>query len=276
MDTLKNAFVVWSRMSELLRTTAEFRDWMDRCDETIRHIVAYQRGERVPVWEKQRMVSLLARTKTLRAIVRGRLSRVGCGLAARATAPKVVWEELETAFEKRLLTGAVINVGAVDPRTFFQNARRTVISRVTNAITEHRSVSVNTVLNAEFMLRDETDVKSFATRNQVLFMSSNVREWYAKQVVAPTLIAMEEFQERESGWTLRAVQNLLINVNKHNPLRAGCDVPLPRADATKRAVVNVQCNENTCFLWSVVASLFPATTHGERITSFKKIPQGIT
>ena len=175
---------------------------------------------------------------------------------------------METAFEKRLLTGAVINVGAVDPRKFFENARRTVISRVTNAITEHRSVSVNTVLNAEFMLRDDTDVKSFATRNQVLFMSSNVREWYAKQVVAPTLIAMEEFQERESGWTLRAVQNLLININKHNPLRAGCDVSLPRVVMVKRAVVNVRCNDNTCFLWSVVASLFPATTHGERISSY--------
>ena len=268
METFKNAFAVLSRMSELLRTTAEFRDWMDRCDETIRHIVAYQRGERVPVWEKQRMVSLLARTQTLRAIVRGRLSRLGCGHVARATSPKVLWEELETAFERRLLTGAVINVGAVDPRKFFENARRTVISRVTNAITEQRSVSVNTVLNAEFMLRDDTDVKSFATHNRVLLMSSNVREWFAKQVVAPTLIALEEFQERESGWTLRTVQNLLINVKKHNPLRAGCDVPLRRVVLAKKAVVNVQCNDNTCFLWSVVASLFPATAHGDRIASY--------
>ena len=124
METFRNAFVALSRMSELLSTIAEFRDWMDRCDETIRHIVAYQRGERVPLWEKQRMVSLLARTQTMRAIVRGRLSRVGCGHAARATSPKVVWEEVETAFERRLLTGAVINVGAVDPRKFFENARR--------------------------------------------------------------------------------------------------------------------------------------------------------
>lgn len=123
METSKNAFVALSRMSELLRTTAEFRDWMDRCDEIIRHIVAYHRGEHVPVWEKQRMVSLLARRKTLPARVRGRLSRVGCGHAARATSPMVVWEELETAFEKRLLIGAVINVGAIDSRTFFQNAR---------------------------------------------------------------------------------------------------------------------------------------------------------
>ena len=42
MEVFKGAFGVLSRMAELLSTTAEFRDWMDRCDETIRHIVSYQ------------------------------------------------------------------------------------------------------------------------------------------------------------------------------------------------------------------------------------------
>ena len=144
---------------------------------------------------KQRWTSLIARMKTLRAIVRGRFSRTGSGFSARSTAPTVVWEDVETAFKSRILIGAVINVGHVDPRRFFQGARRTVISRVTDAIVKHTSVTVNTVLNAEFAIRDETDVKSSGTRNQVLFVTSSLREWYAKQVVAPTLAAMEEFQE---------------------------------------------------------------------------------
>ena len=106
---------------------------------------------------------------------------IACDSARSAIARwVVVREEIETVFEKRLLTGAVINVGAAYARRLFHKARRTVVSRVTNTITEHRSVSVNTVRNTEFMLWDETDVKSFATRNQVLFMSSNVREWYVE------------------------------------------------------------------------------------------------
>ena len=66
-------------------------------------------------------------------------------------------------------------------------------------------------------------------------------------MVALTLIVMEQFQERKSGWTLRAVRNMLININKHNSLRAGCDMPLPRVVVTKKAVVNVQCKEDTFF-----------------------------
>ena len=103
------------------------------------------------------------------------------------------------------------------------------LSRVTDAIRKHSGVAVNAVLNAEFMLNTNTDMKSFGTRNRVLFWTSNVREWYSQCVVAPTLVAIEEFQDRDSGWTLKAVLNILVNINKHNPLRTGCDVPLPRA-----------------------------------------------
>ena len=56
---------------------------------------------------------------------------------------------------------------------FLEGARRTMISRVTDAITEHKSVSVNTNLNAEFMLGENIDMKSFGTRNRVLFETSS-------------------------------------------------------------------------------------------------------
>ena len=143
-----------------------------------------------------------------------------------------------------------------------------MISRVTDAITKHKSVSVNTNLNAEFMLGENTDMKSFGTRNRVLFETSSVCEWYSKHVVAPTLVAIEEFQDRDSEWTLRAVLNILLNINKHNPLRAGCYIPLPHAVVLKKAVVNVKSGDNACFLWAVVASLHPAATHGDRYTSY--------
>ena len=264
MDTYR----VLSRMSKLLRSIAEFRDWIDHCNTCLQLIVEYQRSGGVSVAAKQRLVSLIARIKTLRVIVREKFSRVGCGVSARSTAPKVVWEDVESAFIGRISTGAVINVGHVDPRRFLEGARRTVISRVTDAITKHKSVAVNTNLNAEFMLGENTDMKSFGTRNRVLLMTSNVREWYSKHVVAPTLVMLEEFQDRDSGWTLRAVLNILVNINKHNPLRAGCDIPLPRDVVLKKAVVNVKSGDNACFLWSVVASLYPAATNVSRISSY--------
>ena len=261
MDT----YGVLSRISGLLRSVAEFQDWVNQCDACLRLIVEYQCGEGVSMASKQRLASLIARIKTLRTIVRVRFSRVGLGASDRLTTPKVVWEDVETAVRNRISTGAVINVGYIDPRQFLEGAQRMVLSRVTDAIREHSGVAVNTILNAEFMLNANIDMKCFGTRSCVLFRTSNVREWYSKCVVAPTLVAIEEFQDRDSGWTLRAVLNILVNINKH---RGGCNVPLPCAVVLKKAVVNVKSRDNACFSWAVVARLYPAATHGDRVASY--------
>ena len=119
------------------------------------------------VQSDQKLKSVLFKkfcSSTLHTIVRARFSRVGLGVSGRSTTPKVVWEDVETAFRNRISTGAVINVGYVDLRKFLEGARRVVLSRVTDAISEHSGVSVNTILNADFMLNENTDMKSFGTR----------------------------------------------------------------------------------------------------------------
>ena len=81
---------------------------------------------------------------------------------------------------------------------------------------------------------------------------------YEQHVIQPILVSLEEFQERDSGWALLRISNLTINVNKLNPLRAGCHIEVPREIATKRAVISVRTTDNACFTWSVVAALYPA------------------
>ena len=128
MDT----YGVLSRISGLLRSVAEFRDWVNQCNTSLRLIIEYQCGEGVSMASKQRLASLIAHIKTLRTTRVGRTRGFG-----RLATPKVVWEDVETAFRNRISTGAVINVDYIDPRQFLAGARRMVLSRVTDAITEH-------------------------------------------------------------------------------------------------------------------------------------------
>ena len=59
--------------------------------------------------------------------------------------------------------------------------------------------------------------------------------------------SLEEFQECDSGWALSRILNLTVNVNKLNPLRAGCHIEVPWEIAIKRAVINVRTMDNGCF-----------------------------
>ncbi|XP_067204594.1 uncharacterized protein [Linepithema humile] len=133
---------------------------------------------------------------------------------------------------------------------------------------EHNSVKINTAFNGEFIAGDKTAVKTIATKNQEIYPTSDLNEWYTKHVVDVIQASLEEFQERDSGWALSRILNLTINVNKLNPLRAGCNIELPRKIMLKRAVVNVKSNDNACFAWAVVAALYPAEKHPERTIEY--------
>ncbi|XP_076383600.1 uncharacterized protein LOC143260904 [Megalopta genalis] len=140
---------------------------------------------------------------------------------------------------------------------------------ITQLLNVHLSLKVNVVLEAEFVLRDEVSVKSFSTRNDVLFQSSNLRRWYAKDVIPTLLTSIEEIQERDSGWALSKILHLLVNSNKYQPLQAGCQVSVPRTVQLKKAVLNVYSNhDNACFYWAVVASLYPAKNNLNRTSSY--------
>ncbi|EZA62311.1 hypothetical protein X777_04050 [Ooceraea biroi] len=83
-----------------------------------------------------------------------------------------------------------------------------------------------------------------------------------------TLASLDEFQERDSGWALSKILNLIVNVNKYSPIRAGCIIDVPRAIQVKRAVVNVRAKDNAYFAWAVVAALYPCTKNADRTVHY--------
>ncbi|XP_071640905.1 uncharacterized protein [Temnothorax longispinosus] len=190
------------------------------------------------------------------------------GTSGDTRAAKLVWREINAAFKKRIITGAVINIDHIEPRQFLEDACSVVCKQVRDIIKTHNCVKVNTAFNGEFVAGDKRDNKSICTNNIELCRTSHLREWYELHVIEPTLAKLEEFQERDSGWALTRILNLTVSVNKYNPLRAGCHLELPKDIKVKNAVINVLSMDNACFAWSVVAALHPTERHSERESSY--------
>ncbi|KYN11400.1 hypothetical protein ALC57_16451 [Trachymyrmex cornetzi] len=247
----------------LLGTREKYIAWEQRCDNFIESVEEQSRAKRprLSIGKRQSVITCIARLESLKDTVRGRFVHVGAGYGLR-------WREIETAFESRILTGAVINSGHIEPRQFLENACEIVLKRVQDAIEKHGSVKVNTAFNGEFVAGDKHAIKSITTKNFELYQESNVHEWYDRHIVEPTLTSLDEFQERDSGWALSRILNLIVNVNKLNPMHAGCNIELPREIVLKKAVINVHSTDNACFAWSVVAALYPAERNAERVSSY--------
>ncbi|XP_039302752.1 uncharacterized protein LOC105206891 [Solenopsis invicta] len=245
--------------------------WLQRCEECIEQLEELSRAKRprLTVGHRQSVVAKIARLASEKTLLERRFVHVGDYAGTSDNAERLVWREIDTAFKSRVLTGAVINSKHIEPRQFLEDVREIVFNQVRETIEKHGSVKMNTVFNGEFTnFRGERNNKNVTTKNYELYRISNLHEWYEQHVIKITLTMLDEFQERDSGWALSRILNLTVNINKLNPMLAGCDIALPREIMLKKAVINVKSKDNACFAWSVVTVLYQAELHVNRTSSY--------
>ena len=71
-----------------------------------------------------------------------------------------------------------------------------------------------------------------------------------------------------SGWSILNVECLELHVAPYLPISASSYVATPTYIAKKKAVINIQNEDNLCFLWSVLAALNPINGHPERVSYY--------
>lgn len=260
--------------SSRVTNLSEYFAWVQQCDECVEKLDDQSRAKRLrlSIGVKRTLVARIARLEGQKIRLERRFIHFGGEYTDNSGDNHVkglLWRAIETAFKNRIITGAVINADYIEPRRFLEDAASVVLEQVQDVTKRHSSVKINTVFNGEFVSGDKRANKSINTRNCKLFNTSNLHEWYERHVLEPTLASLEEFQERDSGWALSRILDLTVNVNKYNPMRAGCYLKLPREIMMKRAVINVHTKDNACFAWAVVVALYPAKVHAERESSYQ-------
>ncbi|XP_046753068.1 uncharacterized protein LOC124416188 [Diprion similis] len=240
---METAFKILSKKS----SPAEVQKWMRFGTQNTRLLNKILRKNASTIGEKTHILTTIGILKSLTAKFR-QFRKVGDGLQSRRRSDRVKWEDLETAFESRIRTGAVINLQHKDLAVFLKDAKHASCKTQ-----EHATVTKN----AEIV----EDIKFFNTKNQVILQPTDIHGWFEENVKQKVMAKVEDFQEKDSGWSLTEIINLTVNINKYVPLRGGVFTytPLPKDIQNQKAVVNIRNSDSYCFLWSVTAALFPAT-----------------
>ncbi|CAD6203757.1 GSCOCG00012667001-RA-CDS, partial [Cotesia congregata] len=81
---------------------------------------------------------------------------------------------------------------------------------------------------------------------------------------------VDELQENQSGWSLSETLNLAVNISRYTPLQAGIStfVAVPEDIRRTEGVVNIINKDHYCFLWCVVAALYPVKAHRNLPSSY--------
>ena len=201
--------------------------------------------------------------------------KVGTGLTVE-NVQSVKWEEIKSAFQKRILSGIIVNLQHLDVGLFMDDALPVFKEKISQCLKVHNSLKVNTELAAEYITlsinaEETSSIKYFNTKSAAIFKTTNLDKWFNTNVRDPILRDIEEFQEEGSGWSLKEILNLGIHINKFNPMRGSSYIKLPKFIANKKACINIQnFNDDRCFEYSILAGLHIIKQHPERVLNYKK------
>ena len=155
----------------------------------------------------------------------------------------VRWSEINSAFKYRIKTCLISNVNHLDFNSFMDDAKILLETQMKKLLRQFNVIKVNTALVTEYVIqkvdKEEINIKQFNTRNISIFTTTQVRKCFEEDIRQPLDRKMSEFEEQGSGWSLKRILYLTININKYNPMRASCYIPLPEYIQRKKACINV-------------------------------------
>ncbi|XP_072400684.1 uncharacterized protein [Diabrotica undecimpunctata] len=190
--------------------------------------------------------------------------------------PLDIWKELAT-FSSRIRTGVISNLKHKDPGSFLLDCKALLKRRIQNALKKDEAVKVNMTFGGDFEIvsgeKILKDTKYFTTSNSPIDRDTNLDEWFEKKVMEPINRDLEEFQERDSGWALKAVVNLWVNINKYTPQLGSSYIELIPQIKRKKACVNVKNDDEACFAWSVISALNPVDKDPQRVSKYPHYSQ---
>ncbi|XP_074026944.1 uncharacterized protein isoform X2 [Leptinotarsa decemlineata] len=248
------------------------QEGLDECTKGMRKIRKAMKNA-TSVGEKQHLEACLRNITTMRNEFKD-MQKKGAGHSSRHETAwnRVHWDDTDSAFSSRIQSGVISNLKHKDPRSFLIDSNIIFKRRIHDALKKDEFVKVNMIFCGEFEIAKGAQVlrdhKYFTTSNSPIYRDTNLDEWFHHNIIEPIMKDLEEFQERDSGWALKKVVNLGVNISKFTPQIGSSFIELPGKIRQKKACINVKNNDQACFAWAVTSALHPAGINTSRISSY--------
>ena len=145
---------------------------------------------------------------------------------------------------------------------------------ITNIFNSNRNIK--TILFLHVLMSQGEKIEEFAFHSKglkLILMETDENEIYDEMVEE----IEEEMQKAQdavgSGWKFYKVIKLVLHTTRWEPLYGGSYIPLDPYLANKKALINMQNEDEKCFMWSVLRALYPKNTNPQRTDNDLKSKQ---
>ena len=135
---------------------------------------------------------------------------------------------------------------------------------------ENRNKKVNLVLTCELSRlsivtgEETTRTVPFLSKYGIVLEATDLGELY-NTVKEEILENMVKYSSGGSNWKVSNILKIDINIINYNPLSASYWIELNEFLRSKKAIINIQNDENECFKWCVTMALNMKNKNNERI-----------
>ncbi len=155
----------------------------------------------------------------------------------------------------------------------FKEALSKIKAKIGLAITRMKNIKVQLSLKVKltkFRDLERIDIEPFfnSTTKAIfddLFLDQTIRDCFAEIIKF-----YDTFVHQGSGYVISKIQLIKLYISVYKPLRGGKPPihGLPKEIVAKRAVVNIDCEKEMCFIYCVLAHLYPVKKNPQRATHY--------
>ena len=168
----------------------------------------------------------------------------------------------------------MVHKGEQDILKVFTNFKERVRNAVIRALRKHQ-LKIDLVIQVRMSRQDQEGEQqevsqAFYGGQKLILRAEDFHEAYDESV-KKIWGDFDKWLSNGSGWVLERVENLYLNSAKYDPIYGRSYIPTPKGIEAKKAVVNVQNQDNQCFKWAVLSALHPLAKHANRGLNYKKL-----
>ena len=148
-----------------------------------------------------------------------------------------------------------------DMLTFLANIREEIVNYIRSRVSQLGGIKWNLCVQVEMQRDDgnETTTSSpyFRSRTYRFLLSEELLEHDLNEAFQKMFAALEKYQKEGSNWFVKSIIKLEIHTVVYRPISGSTFIPLPQTLALSNSILNIENEDEKCFLYCVLASLHP-------------------
>jgi len=160
-----------------------------------------------------------------------------------------------------------------DLLTFFGNIKDEIIKFLLERVQQLKGIKWNLCVQVEMQRdEDEENVSSsspyFRSLTYKLLSAEDFNEHDINSALQKIFASLEEFLREGSNWFISKILSCEIHTVVYRPIAGSAFTPLPNTLVHSRSLLNINNQDDKCFLYCLLASLHPVSIAPERVENY--------